>query len=117
MAWFGDKKEKKEVVVTDLPLVEPVKTNMPEKTDEVTVSKLPELDTKPAIIEAADLPVTPELPKVPIVDALGLVYFVWMLYKLNVITRIQVKDFLDIIRKSEWPQDVVKYLTDEVKKL
>ena len=55
--------------------------------------------------------------KKPVVDATTLTFMVWMLYKLNIITRIQVRDFLGIIKEGKWPEDVVKYLTDEVSKL
>lgn len=67
----------------------------------------------PAVME----PIKIDEPKNPVVDAFTLAMFVWVMYKLNIITRIQVRDFLDIIRKGEWPKDVVKYLMDEVRKL
>jgi hypothetical protein len=55
--------------------------------------------------------------KKPAVDATTLTFMVWMLYKLHIITRIQVKDFLDIIKDGKWPEDVVKYLQGEVAKI
>jgi len=55
--------------------------------------------------------------KPQVVDATTLTFMVWMLYKLNIITRQQVKDFLDIIKEGKWPEDVVKYLNAEVAKL
>lgn len=63
-----------------------------------------------------------EIPKVeekskPVVDAMSLTVFIWALYKLNIITRIQVRDFLEIIRKGGWPEDFVGYLASEVKKI
>lgn len=61
-------------------------------------------------------PVVVEVKK-PAVDATTLTFMVWMLYKLNIITRHQVRDFLQIIKEGKWPEDVVKYLQDEVNKL
>lgn len=55
--------------------------------------------------------------KVETVDANNLVAVVWMLYKLNVITRIQVRDFMDIIKAGKWPENMVGYLTTEITKL
>ncbi len=116
MAWFDKKKE--EVVEEKPVIVETIKTNMPAEGETVVVKALPETDSVPAPLEAV-APMAPVTPTVviPTVDALGLVYFVWVMYKLNLITRIQVKDFLEVIKKGDWPKDVVKYLTDEVKKL
>lgn len=58
---------------------------------------------------------TPEVQ--PTVDAKTLTFTVWMFYKLNIITRHQVRDFLQIIKEGKWPEDVVKYLQEEVNKL
>jgi len=78
--------------------------------------------TQPLPIVAPDLPIIEDLTQEAVnknkdVDAMSLIYLVWVMYKLNVITRIQVRDFLDIIKKGDWPKDVVKWLSDEVKKL
>lgn len=118
MSWF-DKDKKKDVIVEKPIIIETIKTNMPEKMEDVVVSKLPDPDPIPTVIEATPIPPSKalEVPNVPVVDALSLVYFIWILYRLNIITRIQVKDFLQIIREGKWPQDVVRYLSDEVKKL
>lgn len=56
-----------------------------------------------------------ETPQV--IDATTLTACVWVLYRLNMITRIQVRDFLDIIKKGQWPVDVVAYLQSEVSKI
>lgn len=57
-----------------------------------------------------------EQPK-PVVDAGTLMLCVWVLYKLNVLTRIQVRECLQIIKDGKWPEDVVKYLQEEVAKI
>lgn len=66
--------------------------------------------------DVKEAPKAEEVKNTP-VDATMLVVYVWVLFKLNIITRIQVRDFLEIIQKGAWPPDVVKYLTDEVKKI
>lgn len=68
------------------------------------------------MLEEAKPELFPE-PEKPKVDATTLTFMVWMLYKLNHITRTQVRDFLEIIKTGAWPEDVVKYLADEVAKM
>lgn len=51
------------------------------------------------------------------VDATTLTACIWLMYKLNMITRIQVRDFLDIIKKGDWPDNMIDYLQKEVSKL
>ncbi len=117
---FGGKKKLETSSVPEQEhLVQAIKTNMPEHVEDVQVSKLPEIEPEPKVIEAAPAPLVPAVKSTsgPVVDALGLLYFIWILYKLNIITRLQVKEFLDIIRRGDWPQDVLKYLGDEVKKI
>jgi len=53
----------------------------------------------------------------PPVDANNLVACVWLMYKLDIITRIQVRDFLNLIKEGKWPVDILKYLQEEVKKI
>lgn len=112
----GFKKKQESEVAAVEPFVDSMKTNIPESTADVGVTSLPEILPEPAVIEAAPTPPIVE-QKTVVVDALSMLYFVWMLYKLNIITRIQIKDFLDIVRRGDWPKDVLKYLQDEVKKI
>lgn len=109
---FWDKKKEEVVQKVETPVV-------PEKLESNVTLPEPETVVTPKSVEPAPEPMV-EAPAVlakPVVDAFTLAMFIWALYKLNVITRIQVRDFLDIIRKGEWPVDVVKYLSDEIKKL
>lgn len=57
------------------------------------------------------------LAEFPKIDATTITFMVWVLYKMNMLTRIQVRDFLLLIKEGKWPADVVKYLSDEVKKI
>lgn len=58
-----------------------------------------------------------ELSAHPNIDATTLTFMVWLMYKLDIITRIQIRDFLTLIKDGKWPTDVVKFMQDEVKKL
>lgn len=71
-------------------------------------------DNKPEVKE-----VKAEVPKIetPKVDATTLTFVVWILFRLNYLQRQQLRDFLDIIKKGDWPQDPVKYMQDEVSKM
>ena len=58
---------------------------------------------------------TPALPTVPEKDKLNtttLFYFIYLMYKCNMITRRQVADMLKQIKK-ETPEDIAKYLVEE----
>lgn len=102
------------------PAKEPEKPVGTEKLESnVTLPPEPEQATTPKTVEPIQPPV-PEvaaIPSKPVVDAFTLAMFVWALYRLNVLTRIQVRDFLNIIKNGDWPLDVITYLTNEVKKL
>jgi hypothetical protein len=56
-------------------------------------------------------------PDVKQIDPKTVVFITYMLYKLNLITRIQVRDFLDLIKSNKVPADITQFLIDEVKKI
>ena len=110
MPWQKKKQEVKEP--ESVKPVEKLESN-------ITLPPEPEQATTPSTVEPTQPP-TPVVEAVvnkPVVDAFTLAMFIWAMYRLNMLTRIQVRDFLMIIKKGDWPVDVVKYLTDEVKKL
>jgi len=115
MPWSKKKEEAKKPEVPRAPEPEKLESN-------VTLPPEPEQATTPKTVEPIQSPVpvveavAPQAPK-PVVDAFTLAMFIWAMYRMNIITRIQVRDFLNIIKRGDWPADVVKYLTDEVKKL
>ena len=111
MPWQKKKEAPKEAT-PEAPKQEKLESN-------VTLPPEPEQAVTPKTVEPiqAPVPVVEAPVNKPVVDAFTLAMFVWAMYRLNVLTRIQVRDFLMIIKKGDWPVDVVKYLTDEVKKL
>lgn len=84
----------------------------------LAASELTSLKTKGVDLKAA-LETPNETPKAvsPKPDATTMVACVWMMYKLNIITRYQVRDFLDTIKQGKWPDDMLAYLQSEVAKL
>lgn len=83
-------------------------------TDPVTKELL---DKGKDVVKEFDMAKEIEVSPTPKVDATTLTFIVWVMYKLDMITRIQVRDFLLLIKDGKWPMDVVKYLQDEVKKI
>lgn len=50
-------------------------------------------------------------------DATTLTFNVYLMYKLNMLTRIQVRDYLQLVKEGRHPDDILAYLQEEVKKL
>lgn len=50
-------------------------------------------------------------------DATTLTFNVYVMYKLNMLSRIQVRDYLNLIKDGKHPDDVLDYLQKEVAKL
>lgn len=71
------------------------------------------MEEKKVIVE--EKKVTP--PAAAPVDAGTLTFIVYIMYKLNMITRIQVRDFLNMIKEGKYPANVTEYLMAEVKKI
>ena len=111
MPWQKKKEAQKEAT-PEIPKQEKLESN-------VTLPPEPEQAVTPKTVEPiqSPVPVVESVAPKAVVDAFTLAMFVWAMYRLNIITRIQIRDFLGIIKRGDWPVDVVKYLTDEVKKL
>lgn len=66
-------------------------------------------------------PLPPQEPPPPtdvkLIDPKTVVFMIYALYKLNLITRIQVRDFLDLVKSNKVPGDLTQFLIDEVKKI
>lgn len=56
-------------------------------------------------------------PDVKQIDPKTVMFIIYALYKLNLITRITVRDTLDLIKTNKIPADITQYLMDEVKKI
>lgn len=59
----------------------------------------------------------PPQPDVKAIDAKTVMFMIYTLYKLNLITRLQVRDFLELVKSNKVPADLTQYLVDEVKKI
>lgn len=51
------------------------------------------------------------------IDPKTVMFVIWALYHMHIITRIQVRDFLDLVKKDKTPPDITEYLIAEVKKI
>lgn len=51
------------------------------------------------------------------IDPKTVMFIIWAMYHLHIITRIQVRDFLDLVKKDKTPSDITEYLIAEVKKI
>lgn len=51
------------------------------------------------------------------IDPKTVMFIIYTMYELHMITRLQVRDFLDLIKKDKVPKDITEYLMAEVKKI
>ncbi len=87
---------------------------MNKKTSIVDSLDKPQVITTPIIV---DVPKTlAPIPDAQVIDAKTLTYLIYLLYKTDTFTRYQVKGALEVIKKPA-PDDVLKYLMDEIKKI
>ncbi len=78
---------------------------------------LPEKETPLAhALKAVDTPV--DVPKIDAdqIDGKVTLYVIYLLYKMNIITRYGIKEALEVIKKGT-PVDLLAYLLEETKKI
>lgn len=56
-------------------------------------------------------------PDAQIADGKTLTFNVYLMYKLNMLTRVQVRDYLNLVKEGKHPDDVLKFLQSEVAKI
>lgn len=51
------------------------------------------------------------------IDPKTVMFMIYAMYKFHLITRIQVRDFLDLVKSNKVPADLTEYLVSEVRKI
>lgn len=51
------------------------------------------------------------------VDATTLNFLIYTLYKMNIMTRLNVKEYLQFIKNGNHPDDILAYMMQEIKKI